>query len=170
LLELREGTVSSGDEAGVVLAEADPQRLGIMRNLSHDTQPRRVAGKPCRGRVDLHHGGDLSDGEVGYCIIEPVERIHFDAFYLPPYLHSDRHVVIGGGGLNADGRLFEVGQTEDAGRPYAVDDNAERRRHVGIGPSQQLLPRGGDSDSADDAVVAAFLHLLQDRLPLRVHE
>ena len=78
--------------------------------------------------------------------------------------------MVGGGGLHSDGRFLHIAETANLLCLRGVDHQARSGRHVGIGPGQYLLPGWGDGDAADNAVIAAVLHLLKNDFPLRVHE
>ena len=85
-------------------------------------------------------------------------------------LHRHSHVVVGGRRLDPDRGVFKIGEAVNLRHPGAVDDEAQRRRHIRIGPGQVLLSLRCDGDAADNAVVTPVLHLLQDHLPLGIDE
>ena len=129
-----------------------------------------LAGEPRGHRIDLHHRGNPPGGEVGHCISDVIERIDLHLTDLSAPLHRNRHVVIGGRGLNPDSGVLQIGEAANLRGFGAVDHKTESGGHVRVGPSQRRLPSRCDSYAPDDAVIAPILHLLQDDLPLGVHE
>jgi hypothetical protein len=129
-----------------------------------------IPNQPGRHGRDLHHRRDSPRRQIGDCVADLGKRIGLDRLDLAPLLHRDRHIVIGGGRLNADRGVLQPGDALDLRRLAAIHDQAQRRRHVGIGPGEGLAPRRRDRDPADNAVVTTILHLLQHHFPLRIDE
>ena len=162
--------LTAREQAGIVLADADAQRLRIVGHLRHDVEIGRLPGEPRGHRIDLHHRRDAARGEVDHGVLDAVERVDPYAADLAFLLHPDGDVVVGGRRLHAHRGQPEVGDAADLRRASPVDHDAEGRGHVGHRPGQRLLALRRDGDAAHDDVVLAGLHLLQDRLPLRVDE